>query len=203
VPISVRQPVYEALNPDLIIWHMKEGVTAANSNNFNECEQWWRNACPRADVVYIGTPYGYWDTTNTLTTDHNRMVRNIAVRFQRPYVDLMERGVSFDWLLANGLMGPDGVHLSHPGGQWAANLAWNDLGLYALAVPRSVSLQLNSHTAQVSFLAATGAVYSLEHSVNSGDWLTVSTLPGTGTMYSTNLPRSSNVEFFRLRLHPP
>jgi hypothetical protein len=202
VPLSIRQPIYEALQPDLIVWHMKEGVTVANSNNFNDCEVWWSQACPNADVVYLGTPFAYWDSSNTLTLNHNAMVRNIAVRHNRTYVDLMQAGLSFDWLNTNGLMYTDGVHLSHAGGQWAANLIWTDLGFFALGLPRHLSLALNGGLSQLTFPTAAGATYTLQSSSNLLDWLAEMTTPGAGSVASTNLPLTHPQRFYRLRLTP-
>src|SRR5881397_3649594 len=46
IPWSIRVPVFQALAPDLLIWHMKEDGSEATRLRLIECEQWWSNALP-------------------------------------------------------------------------------------------------------------------------------------------------------------
>ena len=206
VPLAVREPIFAALKPDLIVWHMKESADLVTSNRMRLCEAWWAAACPQSDLLYIGTPWAIWDAqTNNApydTRDHNAVVRRIAVQHHRAYLDLLGPGVSYDWLNANGFMGGDGVHLSPAGGEWGAEVLWNDLGFFALAKPRAVSLVLTSGHAQVNYPTATGLTYSLQTSTNLNHWTTLAASPGSGTNVTHTLQVESPLQFFRLKLQP-
>jgi len=94
VPPTIREPIFSALQPDLIVWHMKEDADLATSNRMVECERWWSNAAPNCDVLYLGTPWVSQDSDTTprtyKTADQNLIVRNIALAHRRAYVDLMQ-----------------------------------------------------------------------------------------------------------------
>jgi hypothetical protein len=201
VPISIRGPIFAALKPDLLIWHMKEPVEPLPSS-LAECESWWSNAYPECDVLYIGTPWIATDTTSTFTLDQNQIVRREALSHNRAYVDLMQPGINYDWRNSNGLILSDGVHLSHAGGQWGAAIMWNDLGFFALGLPRQLSLELTGGLAHVSFPTAPGATYTVQSSLDLHDWLPELTTPGTGSSYSTNLTLTHPRSYYRLRLTP-
>ncbi len=202
VPLSIRALVFAALKPDLLIWHMKEPIEPLPSG-LAECESWWTSACPDCDVLYIGTPWTLVDTNGgTVTLDQNRLVREAAVNYGRAYVDLMQPGISYDWLRTNGLISADGVHLTPAGGQWGGNIMWNDLGLFALGLPRRLSLELTGGLAHVTFPTASGATYTLQSSTNLQTWSPELTTPGTGADCSTNLTPTSPQRFYRLSLTP-
>ena len=55
VPLSIRQPIFAALQPDLIVWHMKEEDNAATGPRMAACETWWSNSIPNCDIIYIGS----------------------------------------------------------------------------------------------------------------------------------------------------
>jgi hypothetical protein len=201
IPISIRQPILAALNPDLIVWHMKEDGSVATSNRMLECENWWSNAAPACDIAYIGTPYTAYDTNTTTTIDQNRLVRNIAVTKHRTYEDLMQPSVSYNWLYAQGYM-VDAVHLNVTGGKYLANIMWNDLGFFALNVPRTLTLKFSGQKLTAEYPTVTGVYYALEMSTNWVNWLPIVSAPGSGQKLSTNVPASSRNAFFRLRLSP-
>lgn len=202
VPISIRAPIFAALKPDLLIWHMKEPIEPLPSG-LEECESWWTNADPDCDVLYIGTPWTLIDTNGgTATLDQNRLVREAAVNHGRAYVDLMQPGISYDWLRTNGLISSDGVHLTPAGGQWGGNIMWNDLGLFALGLPRRLSLELTGGLAHVTFPTASGATYTLQSSTNLQTWSPELTTPGTGADWSSNLTPTNPQRFYRLSLTP-
>lgn len=201
VPLAIRTPVFAALKPDLIVWHMKEEI-APLADWLQECEHWWTNAWPECDVLYVGTPWTLYDNTDTRTPDQNRVVRAEALRLGRAYVDLMQPGVSYNWLVAQGLISADGVHPTNAGGQWGANLIWNDMNFFALGLPRELSLEWTNCVAQIGFATAPGATYSLQSSTNLQTWLTELAVPGTGGYHSTNLVPAQPQGFYRLRLTP-
>jgi hypothetical protein len=201
VPLSIRGPVFAALKPDLIVWHMKEEIPPLASW-LDESETWWTNAFPDCDVLYIGTPWTIYDNTDTRTMDQNQIVRDFAVSHARAYVDLMQPGINYDWLSANGLISADGVHPTYAGGQWGANIIWDDMNFFALALPRQLSLSLAGELVQVTFPTAPGATYTVQSSANLHDWSPEMTIAGSGSLVSTNLPRTDPRHFYRLRLTP-
>ena len=135
VASAIRTPIFAALSPDLLIWHMKEDGTTATSNGLFACEQWWSNAAPSCDVLYIGTPYTASDTnpTYTVTLDQNTLVRYTALEFHRAYCDLMNPSISFPWMNAQGYM-EDGTHVSYTGGLYLAGFLWYEFGFSALGI---------------------------------------------------------------------
>lgn len=200
VPRAIREPIIAALQPDLTIWHMKESGDLITSNRMNECEAWWHTSHPAGEVLYLGTPWTYYDSTSTLTPDQNRVVRGVALAHSRAYVDLMLASGSYDWLLAQGYV-LDAVHLSPAGGQWCANVMWDDLGLFALGRPRQINLSRVGGQWQVTYPTAGGVIYSLQTSADLRAWNTVASDAGIGQVFTNNFPVSSN-SFFRLELTP-
>jgi len=132
VPSAIRTPIFAALSPDLLIWHMKEDGSTVTSNGLMYCEQWWSNAAPSCDVIYIGTPYTAVDTNpaTPITVEQNTLVRYMALQFNRAYVDLMTPSVSWPWMNSLGFMS-DSVHYTYNGGQYLAGFMWNEV-FYAL-----------------------------------------------------------------------
>ncbi|HVM61683.1 MAG TPA: PKD domain-containing protein [Verrucomicrobiae bacterium] len=127
VPSAIRAPIFAALSPDLLIWHMKEDGTTVTSNGLMYCEQWWSNAAPSCDVIYIGTPYTAYDTNpaTPVTVEQNTLVRYIALQYNRAYCDLMNPSVSWPWMNSLGFMA-DQVHWTYNGGQYLAGFLWNE-----------------------------------------------------------------------------
>lgn len=135
VSAAIRVPIFAALSPDLLIWHMREDGTIVTSNALIDCEQWWSNAAPSCNVIYIGTLYTSSDTnlTANATVDQNRLVRYTAQQFHRAYCDLMNPSISFSWMASQGYMS-DGVHVTEAGGQYLAGFLWYEFGFSALGV---------------------------------------------------------------------
>lgn len=200
VPLAIRQPIFAALNPDLIIWHMKEPLTALTSR-MEENERWWSNSAPNTAVLYIGTPWGDYDTNTTQTIDGNVIARNIALNHHRAYVDLMQPTVSYSWLLTNGFMA-DGVHLTSAGGLYCANIMWDDLGFFALGLDKKISLAKTGSQINLSYNTSTGAVYRLEVSTNLQTWSAVVTNSVGNALFSTNFIPPTTPAYYRLGLRP-
>lgn len=201
IAASVRHPIFEALQPDLLIWHMKEPGDLRTRNHMRYCEAWWRNSAPKCDVIYIGTHWGSIDTNTTTTIDQNSVVRSIAVEHGRAYADLMLPTVSYPWLLTNGLM-HDTVHLTSAGGLQCANIMWDELGFYALGLNRRITLQPNGPQLQLSYQVTTNALYRLERSTNLQSWSPVLTNAVSSANFTTNLTSSPGPVYYRLGLTP-
>lgn len=141
------------------------------------------------------------DTNSTTTLDQNAIVRNIALKYHRAYVDLMQPTVSYPWLLTNGFMA-DQVHVNSAGGLYCANLLWNDLNLFALGLPRKLTLTKSGPQLQLSYDTSASAVYRLEVSTNLQSWSAVFTNPVGVATFSTNFPPDPPRSYYRLRLTP-
>ena len=203
VPLSIREPVFAALHPDLLVWHMKEPTDLASgtSNRMEECEHWWGSTAPACDVLYLGTPWAAIDTNSTTTLDQNLVVRNIALKHQRAYADLMQPTISYQWLLTNGFM-LDATHLNNAGGLYCANLIWDDLGFFALGLDRKLSVTQAGSEVQVSYNTSAGAVYRLEVSTDFHTWAAVFTNPVATASFSTKFLPATPHSYFRLGLSP-
>lgn len=199
---AVRDPIFAALQPDLLIWHMKEGEALVTSNRMEVCESWWRGAAPNCDVLYIGTPWASIDTNSNYTVEQNTAVRNIALRHQRAYVDLMQPMVSYPWMMSMGYMA-DGTHLNNTGGMVCAEIMWNDVGFFALGLNKRLTLNRAGNLVELSYAASTGAVYRLETSTNLQTWAGMRTNLGDNSVISTNFIPAAASAHFRLRLSPP
>jgi len=201
VPLAIRVPVFRALAPDLLIWHMKEDGSETTRQRLIECEQWWSNAVPNCSVLYIGTFYVNLDTNSTWTIDQNTAVRSVAVSYGRTYMDCMTPCNSYQWMVTNGYMA-DVSHLNYQGSQYLANFIWNDLGFFALRTPRELTIQPGQNQLNLGFQTSTGILYTLESSPDFMHWQPLFTLPGDGQPVSTNLAATAASAFFRLRLRP-
>ena len=201
VPLAIREPVFRALAPDLLMWHMKEDGSETTRQRLLECERWWSNAIPNSSVLYIGTPYVSLDTNSTWTIDQNTLVRSVAVTYGRAYMDCMTPCHSYWWMVTNGYM-LDQTHENNQGSQYLANFVWNDLGFYALRTPRALAIQSIQQAINLSFQTATGIVYTVESSPDFMTWQPLFTLPGNGLPLSTNLAPNGAAAAYRLRLQP-
>ena len=201
VPLAIRAPIFAALQPDLIIWHMKEPLNGL-SNRMAACENWWRTSAPDCEVVYIGTPWLSADTNTTTTIDQNTVVRAIALQHQRAYIDLMQPTISYNWLLTNGYMA-DGTHLNNSGGLHCANIMWDDLGFFALGSNRRIALHQAGNQLQLSYNTSVGARYRLEASTNLQNWSVILTNPVAITTFTTNFTAPPGPTYYRLGLTPP
>jgi hypothetical protein len=200
VPRAIRDPIMAALKPDLLIWQMKESADMTMSNQMNECENWWRASNPDGEVIYIGTPWTQLDTNGAYTPDHNRIERGVAVAHDRAYADLMQPAVSYSWMVAQGYM-QDAVHLNSAGGQWGANVMWDDLGFFALDLPRKLGFERLGQNLGISFATSTGITYTVQSSGDFQNWASLGTLAGTGQRQTNQQPVTTNL-FFRLKLQP-
>ena len=201
VPRAIRDPIFAALKPDLLVWHMKEPIPPLLSG-MAECEQWWSNATPNCDILYLGTPWVSTDTNGTTTTDQNTIVRNIAIQYHRTYADLMQPTISYPWLLTNGFMA-DETHLNSAGSFHCANILWDDLGFFALGLDRRLNLQRNGTQMQLSYHTSASARYRLEFSTNLLNWTATFTNPVATASFTTNFPASPAPAYYRLGLAPP
>ncbi len=201
VPLSVRIPIFQALAPDLLIWHMKEDGSEATRQRLIECEQWWSKALPNCSVVYIGTPYVYDDKSTTWTIDQNTVVRSVAAKFGRTYMDCMTPAVSFDWMFANGFMA-DGTHLTYQGSSYLAGFIWDDLGFFSLRTPRTLTIQPVGQQFSMSYGTAPNILYTLEDSDDGIQWQPRLSTVGTGLTMHTNLQSTTSSRWFHLRLTP-
>lgn len=201
VPLSIRAPIFAALKPDLLVWHMKEPLEPLEAC-LRECEQWWSNSAPSCDVIYIGTPWGAVDQTTTTTLDQNTIVRAVAVDCGRTYADLMNPTTSYPWMLSQGYM-DDGTHLSWNGSLFCLNIMWDDLGFYALGLNRRLALQRSGGNLQLQYATSDKARYRLESSTNLIQWNVVATNSLTTTTFTTNLPSINRQIYYRLNLAPP
>jgi len=129
---NVLYPLFSAINPQLVVWHMKElgdiGETSL-SNRLYDLEAMWKACVTNGDVVYIGTPYQSSDRTQTFTPIQNRLIRQAAVRDNRAYIDCMTPCVSYDVMTQYRIL-DDTVHPSPLGNSFMANtIVWPQLGL--------------------------------------------------------------------------
>jgi hypothetical protein len=202
VPLSIRIPIFRALSPDLLIWHMKEPISPLQQDMM-ENEQWWSSAIPNCAVVYIGTPYDSADTNvaTATTVDQNTIVRSIATNYSRTYMDCMTPSVSYDWLLTNGFMA-DGTHLNVQGNTYLANFMWNSLGFFALRVNRQIQLYSDNSLLYLNWPTTNGISYELQGSTNLTTWNPVYSVAGDGNAKTYTNQVANGAQFFRLRLTP-
>lgn len=201
VPLAIRQPVFQELAPDLLIWHMKEDGGATTAAGLLECEQWWKTAAPDADVLYIGTPWVGLDSTTPYTISQNTLLRSTALSNQRAYVDCMTPAVSYPWMVSQGYMSDD-THVNLQGSTYLGNIAWDDLNFFLLRRARTLSATPSSAGIELKYPTSTGVRYSLEHSSDLTGWDEITTDIGTGATITRPMPTPSTREYFRLRLEP-
>jgi hypothetical protein len=201
VPLSIRTPIFQALAPDLLIWHMKEDGTEVTRQRLIECEQWWSNALPNCSVLYIGTPYVWLDTNTTWTIDQNTVVRSVALDYHRAYMDCMTPSVSYDWMLSQGFMS-DETHLNYQGSSYLAGFVWGDLGFFSLRAPHSLTIQSLGQQIRLSYGTAPNILYTLESSEDRILWEPLVSTTGTGMTMTTNLQPTGPPRWFHLRLNP-
>lgn len=201
VPMSIRQPILKALNPQLIMLHMKEDSSLGTSNGLLNLEEWFSNSVPSSAIVYIGTPYCSTDTNSPgWTPAQNAVFRKVAVDHNRVYVDCMTPSVSYAWQVAQGYM-VDSAHEDLAGSTYLAGFAWRQL-FFWVGAPRTIAI---SRTAPgiVAITAPTlaGLTSTLESSSNRVNWTAVCTSTNGATI-STNVPAGSASQWYRLHLTP-
>jgi hypothetical protein len=204
VPSSVLGPVLTHLQPTLIHWHMKEyadiGSTSL-SNRLRDLEALWRSAAPQADVIYLGTPYEQRDTTNRWSETQNRIVRQAAQRDHRTYLDCMTPFVSYDFMVNNGYL-DDGVHPSNLCYTRMAEIAWKELGFFALKVDRRLRGRALEGRHLLEWPSVAGITYTLESSPDLSAWWPRLTVAGDGSWLTCTNTLASPA-LFRLRLSSP
>jgi hypothetical protein len=200
----VLTPVFAHLQPSLILWHMKELWDAGQdpatlSNRLERLEELWRTNCPNADVLYVGTPYDTFNDTDGRTATQNALVRALALRHDRAYVDGMTAMVSFNSMQTNGYL-DDTVHPSNLYYQWLANAVWRQ-GLFSLIrKDRTLQAATTADGWAVGCPGFTNVNQSLLASSNLVDWAEVAThAPGAQRWWVTNPPGN----FFRVRYRAP
>jgi hypothetical protein len=202
---NVTYPILAALNPQLVVWHMKEvgdiGEITLSNRLFGQ-EAMWRNCVTNGDVVYIGTPYDSRDASNPLwTPTQNRLVRQAAERDGRGYLDSMTPCGSYAAMVAANFT-TDGIHANNTGNSYLAGLAWRELTWSALRVDRWLAIQPAADGSQgITWPTAPNLTYELQASADLLNWSVVHTAPGDGTRHAfTNAPSAAGSRLFRLRL---
>lgn len=201
---NLTYPILAALNPQLVVWHMKElaDIGAISlSNRLFDLERTWKACMTNGDVLYIGTPYYFMDASSDYTSTETRLVKQAAERDQRGYLDCMSPCHSYNWLTNQGYMA-DIVHLNNSGNVYLANLAWPALTWSALRADRRLAIQPAADGSQgVTWPTATNLTYELQTSADLQNWSVVHTAPGDGTHHTfTNAPSAAGNRLFRLRL---
>jgi hypothetical protein len=202
---NVLYPILSALNPRLVVWHMKEIGDIGEltlSNRLHDLEAMWKACVTNGDVIYVGTPYEYRDLSTNYTPRETRLVREAAVRDQRAYADCMSPGVSYQWMVAQGYMN-DPYHPNTAGCEYLADIAWRQLGFFALHTDRRVALQPLDGAVCVAWSTATNLTYELECSTNLTDWRILLSMTGDGRRQTyTHSTAGTTNAFFRLSLMP-
>lgn len=203
VSTNVLYPILSALNPQLVIWHMKEladiGATELSNRLYN-LEALWQNSVTNGDIVYIGTPYDMDDLTSVFTPVQNQLVRQAAVRANRAYIDCMTPCVSYQWMTNNGFL-DDTIHPSNTCNGFLADIVWQELGLFALRTDRELALDLVGGFARLHWNTSPNINYELQSSSDLIHWTSLETVPGDGGPHShTNFNSTVSDTFFRLSL---
>jgi hypothetical protein len=206
LPPNVLGPVMAALNPQLVVWHMKELADIGESglsNRLSDLEGLWNSAVTNGDVVYIGTPYDLTDLTTVWTPIQNSLVRQAAVRNHRAYLDCMTPCVSYQSMTNNGFL-DDTIHPSTLCDNFLANLVWQQLGLFALRVDRTLAIDAVESGTRVAWTGASGITFELQSSSDLVRWAKVFSGTGNGKPQAyTNLLSPATTTFYRLNLISP
>jgi hypothetical protein len=200
---NLLYPILAALNPQLVVWHMKELGDIGEiglSNRLYDLEALWKACVTNGDIVYIGTPYDIDDLTQEFTPIQNQLVRQAALRDHRVYMDCMTPCVSYQSMTNNGYL-DDAVHPSNLCDSFLASIAWEELGLFALRVDRHISMESSGTVVHLRWPTAPNLTYDLESSSNLQNWSVLGSFVGNGQFqtYSNLLSAGSNV-FFRIQL---
>ena len=213
-PRSVLEPIIRQIRPHLILWHMKEladywnlvGPAAAEtalSNDLERLEELWQTAAPGADIVYLGTPYEARDEAGTpVTQPQNRLVRALAARHGRCYVDGMTPMVSYSWMRAQGYL-VDALHLSDTGNAVLADLVWRELGWGTLRLDRRLRAVPGAGGVHLQWATRSNLVHELWASSDLASWTLLQAGPGDGTHATWTVPDPGpGPLFFRVRWRP-
>lgn len=205
VSTNILHPVFAALQPDLVVWHMKELVDiggAALTNGLAQLQTLLRATCPQADLLYIGTPFEQRDLTNNVTAQQNELVRAVARRDGRACFDGMNPCVSYSGMTNNGYL-DDAVHPNNRCYAFLADVLWREAGFFALRVDRRLRERLAAGLVVVEWPTTNGITYTLDASPDLAQWSPLRSMPGDGAWHSyTNPPAGPDARLFRLRLPP-
>jgi hypothetical protein len=206
LPPNVLGPILSALNPQLVVWHMKELADIGEiglSNRLYDLEGLWSSSVTNGDIVYIGTPYDLDDLTMVFTPIQNALVRQAAVRSHRAYMDCMTPCVSYQSMTNNGYL-DDTIHPSNLCNTFLANIVWQQLGLFALRIDRQLTIHPSDSGLNITWLSAPGINYEVLASTDLTQWTPLYSSPGDGTMQAyTNASTPKSFSFFRLSLTSP
>lgn len=208
VSTNILYPILSALNPDLVIYHMKEvvdpgGVTLF-SNQLITLETIWKACVPNAAIMYIGTPYDYRDQTWERAGLENLTLRHAAVRDHRIYMDCMTPCVSYQTMTNLGYFDTAfDVHPNAKCNKLLADLIWKQLGWFGLRLDRKLTAQREQGGAVLKWNSATNLTYRLEQSSNLFSWTGVSTQSGTGLVCAWTNTLNTSPAYFRLNITQP
>ncbi|NGO38614.1 SGNH/GDSL hydrolase family protein [Limisphaera ngatamarikiensis] len=213
-PRSVLEPVLQNLQPHLIFWHMKEladywnlvgpdRAEAVLSNDLEQLELLWQKAAPGADVIYLGTPYEARDEAGTpVTQPQNRLVRDLARRHGRIYVDGMTPMVSYSWMRSQGYL-VDGLHLSDAGYAVLTDLIWRQLGLETLRLDRRLYITRIGDRVHLQWAARSNLVHEVWVSTDLQSWTPIQSGEGSEPGAGTDWPlQRAGQTFFRVQWRP-
>ncbi len=208
VSLAIREPVFRELyrlcgSNALMLWHMKEPVDATLAPRMLECATVWSNTMPDMAIAYIGTPITLLDSnflsSDTITVQHNALIRDVAIESDQTYVDCLNPSVSMDWLATSGFIEGDLVHETWLGNQYFGSIIWNDL----FDIYRDLSVETEPGQMTVSYERSHWGKYLLQSSTNIVDWSDLDLSSGVATIFTTNIPTSKPAEYFRLQSGPP
>lgn len=201
---NVLYPIVTALDPQLVMIHMKEigGIGATSlSNRIHDLEQLWQRCAPNGDIIYIGTPWQVSDLSTNWTESQNQIIRNAALRDGRCYVDCMTPMVSYPWMTNNSYL-DDGVHVSKAGNQFLADLLWQELGFYALRLDRTLTLHSSPAGMVLDWATREDITFNLQSTTNLTTWETLHSVSGDNSRHAwTNSP-STQAGFYRIQMSP-
>jgi hypothetical protein len=203
ISTNVLYPIISALNPQLVVWHMKEladlGQTEL-SNRLYDLGALWKVAVTNGDVLYVGTPYDIHDVTGQFTPTQNELVRAAAIRDNQAYADCMSPCVSYQSMTNNGFL-DDTIHPSNKCNSFLANRIWNEAGFFGLRAGRQVSLRTSAGLDTVEWATTPAVNYTLQTTSDWATWSNVVSTVGDGTTHMyTNHTEIGTPLFFRLRL---
>lgn len=205
LPTDVLYPILAALNPQLVVYPMKELADIGElnlSNRLFALEALWQAGVTNGDVVYLGTPYDYRDATLEHTPRENRLLRQAALRDGRAYLDCMTPCGSYAAMVTNGFIS-DGIHPNKACNTFLADVIWPQLGFFALRADRQLTLTRGADALHLGWASATNLTYELQTSPNLADWTPLARLPGNGQQRHVTLPPpGATPVFFRLSLSP-
>jgi len=186
---NVLDPIVSALNPQLVIWHMKklpDYSSTVFSNNLIGLEKMWQRCVTNGDIIYVGTPYRFEDAGDPSlgpTWAQNRLARAAAVRDHRVYVDGMNPCISYEWMTNNGFMDD----IVHPSSLCYSNLAevfWQELGFFALRVDRHLAIEPRGNGARLEWPTVASLNYELQSSGDLVNWTSLQEVMGDGSRHS-------------------